>query len=136
MAIPVLMYGSEYWTMRKEDDRRILVGCRNVLQAPKNTHNLNTTAQPKRRHKNENQNAGDNSRHRIEASRLWWFGHVSRMDSERISYLALHTKVDGVQSRGRPRERWRDGFMDDIKEGGLELSKVTSLITDRLVGGS
>lgn len=31
---------------------------------------------------------------RIKARRLRWFGQVSRMDRDRIPYLALHTLVD------------------------------------------
>jgi len=53
---------------------------------------------------------------RIKARRLRWFGHMSTMDTDRIPYLALHTLVDGVRSRGRPGVRWRDGVMKDIKE--------------------
>ena len=69
---------------------------------------------------------------RIKAKRRRWFGHVSRMDSNRITFLALHTMVDGVRSRGKPRARWRDGVIEDmIKERGLELSEATSLTKDR-----
>ena len=35
---------------------------------------------------------------RIKARRLRWFGHVSRMDSNRIPHLALHTMVEGVRA--------------------------------------
>ena len=68
---------------------------------------------------------------RIKARRLRWFGHVSRMDSNRIPFLALHTMVDGVRSRGRPRARWRDGVIEDIKERELEFAEATFLTKDR-----
>ena len=68
---------------------------------------------------------------RIKARKLRWFWHVSRMNSNRIPFLALHTMVDGVRNRGRPRARWRDGVMEDIKERGLEFSEATSLTKDR-----
>jgi Reverse transcriptase (RNA-dependent DNA polymerase) len=59
MVIPVLLYGSECWTMRKENEWRFLVT--EILLAPKNTQNIRTTAHQKRRHQKENRNAGDNS---------------------------------------------------------------------------
>jgi hypothetical protein len=51
---------------------------------------------------------------RIKMRRLQWFGHVSRMGDSRVPYLAHHMKVDGQQSSGRPRARWRDGVKADI----------------------
>jgi len=68
---------------------------------------------------------------RIKARRLRWFGHVSRMDNNRIPFLALHTMVEGVRSRGRPRARWRDGVMEDIGERGLGFAEAVSLTKDR-----
>jgi len=68
---------------------------------------------------------------RIKARRLRWFGHVLRMDRDRIPYLALHRMVDGVHSRGRQSARWRGGVMQDIKEWRLEFSGATSITKDR-----
>ena len=128
MVIPVLMYGSECWTMRKEDERRILVAemcwLRRILGVSRLQHIRNDDI---RRRTGTQVTTVD----RIKARRLRWFGHVSRMGSDRIPYLALHTMVDGVRSRGRPRARWRDGVMEDIKERGLEFPEATSLTKDR-----
>ena len=60
---------------------------------------------------------------RIKARRLRWFGHVSRMGSNKIPYLALHTVMEGVRSRGKPRACWRDEVIEDIKERGLEFAE-------------
>src|SRR5260221_3674715 len=68
---------------------------------------------------------------RIKTRRLQWCGHVSRMDSNRIPYLSLHTKLEGTRSRGRPRTRWRDGIMEDIQERGLNISEAMFLAKDR-----
>jgi hypothetical protein len=115
MVIPVLMYGSECWTMRMEDGRRILVAemcwLRRILGISRLQHNTNDI----RRRTGMQVTTFD----RIKARRLRWFGHVSRMDSNRVPFLALHTMVDGVRSRGRPRARLMDGVIEDIKERGL-----------------
>ena len=128
LVIPVLMYGSECWTLRKEDERRYLVAemcwLRKILGISRLQHIRNDDIRMRT-------GMQVTTVDRIKARRLQWFGHVSRMDSDRIPYLALHTMVDGVRSKGRPRARWRDGVMEDIKERGLEFSEATSLIKDR-----
>ena len=101
------------------------------MLAPKNTRTIQTIAYQKRRHQKESRNAGDNSRQNQGKKTPVRFGHVSRMDSNRIPFLALQTMVEGVRSRGRPRARWRDGVIEDIQEQGLEFSAATSLTKDR-----
>ena len=46
---------------------------------------------------------------RIEEGVLQWFGHVERMENDRIA----KRKCAGCGSVGRPRERW----IDTVKEG-------------------
>ena len=40
---------------------------------------------------------------------LRWFGHVERMDNERLLKKVMEAKVDGRSARGRPRFGWMDG---------------------------
>jgi hypothetical protein len=78
MVIPVLMYGSECWTMRKEDERRILVvkmcWLRRILEISRLQHIRNDDIRRRT-------GMQVTTVHRINARRLRWFGHVSRMDS-------------------------------------------------------
>ena len=39
---------------------------------------------------------------------LRWFGHVERMDNERLLKKVMNTSVDGRSARGRPRVGWTD----------------------------
>ena len=50
---------------------------------------------------------------RVKKRRLQWFGHVSRMNNERLPYIALHTQLEGTRSQGRQRTRWRDNVRCD-----------------------
>jgi len=50
---------------------------------------------------------------KIKKRRLQWFGHVERMEGERLPIAALHGHVDGKRSRGRQRKIW----MDNVREG-------------------
>jgi hypothetical protein len=55
----------------------------------------------------------------IRLNRLRWFGHVQRMEENRIPKRALYMNLETARLRGRPRNRWQN----EVKEDG------------RLVGG-
>jgi len=40
---------------------------------------------------------------RIQAGRLQYFGHVTRMDQHRLPNIALYGRVEGKRVKGRPR---------------------------------
>jgi hypothetical protein len=55
----------------------------------------------------------------IRLNRLRWFGHVQRMEENRIPKRVLYMNFGTPRLRGRPRNRWQD----EVREAG------------RLVGG-
>jgi hypothetical protein len=55
----------------------------------------------------------------IRLNRLRWFGHVQRMEENRILKKILYMHLETTRLTGRPRNRWQD----EVREGG------------RLVGG-
>jgi len=52
--------------------------------------------------------------------RLCWFGHVQRMEENKIPKRVLYMNLEITRLRGRPRNRWQD----EVREDG------------RLVGGN
>jgi hypothetical protein len=44
----------------------------------------------------------------IRLHRLRWFGHVQRMEVNRIPKRVLSMKLEATRPRGRPRNRWQD----------------------------
>ena len=46
---------------------------------------------------------------RVDMNVLRWFGHVERMDNERLLKKVMNAKVDGRSARGKPRFGWMDG---------------------------
>jgi len=49
----------------------------------------------------------------IMLNRLRWFGHVQRMEENRIPKRALYMNFGTTCLRGRPRNRWQDNMSED-----------------------
>ena len=56
----------------------------------------------------------------IRLNRLCWFGHVQRMEENRIPKKVLHVNLGTTRLRGGPRNRWQDGVRDDGRIVGGE----------------
>jgi hypothetical protein len=52
----------------------------------------------------------DTIRNKIRKQQLRWFGHVKRMNPERLPKIALEGTTEGLRPRGRPRKRWIENF--------------------------
>ena len=49
----------------------------------------------------------------IRLSRLRWFGHVQRMEGNRIPKTVLYMNLGTTRLRGRPINRWQDDVRED-----------------------
>jgi hypothetical protein len=56
----------------------------------------------------------------IRLNRLCWFGHVLRMEENRIPKRVLYMNL-GTSLRGRPRNRWQDEVREDGRVVGGEV---------------
>src|SRR6202000_1458805 len=54
-------------------------------------------------------------------SRLRWFGHVQRMQSDRLPMKIMSEEVQCKLGRGRPRGRLLDSVRSDLEIRGLRL---------------
>jgi len=55
----------------------------------------------------------------IRLSRLRWFGHVERKDSDDLVSACRHFKVNGVRNRVRGRKAWDECMKKDLIKLGL-----------------
>jgi len=61
----------------------------------------------------------------IRLNRLRWFGHVQRMEENRIPKSVLYMNLGTTRLRGRPRNRWQDEVREDGSGGEAWQEKIT-----------
>ena len=62
---------------------------------------------------------------RIAERRLNWFGHVSRMGSERLPAKALHCYINEKRNEGRQPKKWMDNVKEDMEAKKLNVQQAT-----------
>ena len=60
-----------------------------------------------------------------------WFGHMERMDDERMVKKIWRAQVEGVGARGRPRRSWMDGVRSWLGDRGKSVDEGKRAALDR-----
>src|SRR6218665_2507119 len=56
--------------------------------------------------------------------RLTWFGHVTRMEGNRLPVVALYGQVEGTRSRGRQPKKWIENVKEDLMAQGMNMREA------------
>ena len=62
----------------------------------------------------------------IKAQRIKWLGHIQRMDQARLTRKLLDWRPMGTIPVGRPRQRWQENAMEDLKKLQVKNWKETA----------
>jgi hypothetical protein len=62
----------------------------------------------------------------IKAQRIKWLGHIQRMDQARPTRKLLECKPMGTRPMGRPRQRWQEDVVEDLKKLKVKNWKETA----------
>ena len=62
---------------------------------------------------------------KIKRRRLMWFGHVQRMNGNRL--LLYRCYIDGTRSRGRQPRIWIDNIQENLSENNLDWRTAVNL---------
>ena len=68
---------------------------------------------------------------RVDSNVLRWYGHVERMENERLTKRVVMAKAEGRSARGRPRLGWMDGVKKALNERGLDVREANERARNR-----
>jgi len=67
---------------------------------------------------------------KIRKRQLTWFGHVTRMEGERLPLRVLHCHREGKRSQGRQRKTWMSCIKEDVAEQDKSIQQAVELTRD------
>lgn len=118
--VPILIYAAESWTLTSRQESRIQASEMKFLRSM-----IGKTRKDRMRNEDVRNEVGIGKlTERIEKSKLRWFGHVKRMEENRIPRQMLEAKLEGKRPRGRPRTRWIESVKSSIKKRNLDWDKI------------
>jgi hypothetical protein len=121
-VIPVLIYGSESWSITKTMEKRLDAAenkwLRRIMRIKYTRHITNEEIREKTKQVMLSK--------RIQKVRMKWAGHMLRMPNSRNPKKIFEYKPEGKRERGRPRRRWIDNLDDDLKMAGLSIHGQTT----------
>ena len=124
LVFPIVTYGSESWTIRKAERKRLdsfeLWCWRRLL-------NISWTQRKTNRWVLETMQPKEPLEAIIVGGKLRYFGHICRSTGSMERDILLG-RVEGRRRRGRPRTRWIDGVLDTL---GDSLSTVVRRTGER-----
>ena len=68
---------------------------------------------------------------RVDMHVLRWFGHVERMDNERLLKKVMNAKGDGRSARGRPRFWQMDGVKRALNDRRMDMREASERARNR-----
>ena len=122
-----LLYGSETWTLKVRERKRVEAVEVNCLRNICGLNRLDRVPNVEIRRCGKNVSVGQ----RVDQGLLRWFGHVERMGDERLVKRVYESDIRGVRRRGRPRKSWINGVKETLEKRGLNIQDAKVSVQDR-----
>jgi len=122
-VMSVLLYAAETWTFKKNDMNRI-----RSFETKRLRKILNIKWQRKIKNKDIMKRMCTDIMQRMIERKMNFFGHICRMQDERLIKQVVFGIMDGKNKRGRPKIRWTDDLADWCNK---DICNLHTLAMDR-----
>ena len=128
VVVPTALYGAETWNMGAAERRRL-----NVMEMRCLRSMCGVTRMDRMRNEEVRRRTGVGRELAVRAEQgvLRWFGHVERMEEERVVKRITGSDVRGERPRGRPRMGWMDGVKRALDARGMSVEQGRVVVRDR-----
>ena len=116
---PVVTCGSELWTLTMEEERALAVFERKILRKIYGPVIENELWRIRRKGELEVIIKGENIVRFIKWQRIWWLGHIERMQDTAIPKKMLYGKLYATRRKWRQKMRWLDDVSTDLRKMGI-----------------
>ena len=129
LVLSILLYGAETWTLKKEDENRLLVFEMMCLRKILGVSLLDKIRNNRIRQSLDlNHTIIDRVNHR----RMKLFGHIQRMNSTRYPKILMEANIAEKRPKGRPAKRWTDCIKDSCHAQNLtSIYQMARMAMDR-----
>jgi hypothetical protein len=126
---PVVLYGSETWSLTLRKEQRLRVFENRVLRRIFGPKRDEVTAEWRRLHNEELNDlySSPNIVQVINSRRMIWAGHVARMGEGRGAYRILVGRPEGKRPLGRSRRSWEYNIKMDQEADGVDCTGLSWL---------
>lgn len=120
LILPVVIYGSETWTLSRIDEEKLLVFERRVLRRIFGPVRDGDSWRSRMNYELQQVYGSPSIMGIIKSRIISWFGHLMRMPNERFPHQVYHKTPAERRPSGRPKLRWIDKVKQNIQSLGLE----------------
>jgi len=126
---PVVSYGVEAWTLRKKEEKALLIFERKIFRRIYGPKYENGERNSRTNRELEDMSKGQNIVKWIKWQRISWLGHLERMEEDRMPKKIFIQEMEGTRRRRRPRKRWTEEVQRDLQMLGVR--RWRELVADR-----
>ena len=116
MIRPVVTYLSQTWTLTAKYENNLRIFERQILKKIFGPVNIDNVWRIRNNMEIGNIIEGADIARIIKAQRIKWLGHIQRLDQARPTRKPLDWKPMGTRPVGKPRQRWQENVMEDLKK--------------------
>jgi hypothetical protein len=113
---PVVKYSLNFWTLTAKDENNLRIFERQILRKIFGPVNIDNTWRIRKNVEIDKSIEGADTVRFIKAQRIKWLGHIQRMDQARPARRLLDWNPTGTKPVGRPKQRWQEDVMEDLKK--------------------